>query len=256
MTMTSIAELATNLVWDRTNNNLKLGGAAASANATLAILGTKTIAVPASGSAWNALDFQASTLTLATGGVAPNELAAVRFKAPVITAGAASAYVVPVAATVIIDGPPTASAAGGATPTLTNAAALLVRDGSAVDVLSVYSAQVRINGNVSIKNKAHPEFLGWILEQDNSGHLVYSYPSWPVTICIVQKYTGECGIGITPTAKLHVGVASSGQAGTAPLKLAAGTLLVTEEAGAIESDGTHLYWTNAAGTRLQLDNAP
>jgi len=117
------------LAWDATNNNLLLGGAAASAQATLAILGTKTIAVPAAGSAWNALDFQASTLTLAAGGAAPNELAAVRFAAPVITAGAGSAYVVPVAATMIIDGPPVAGAGGGATPTLTSPLSLFIKTG-------------------------------------------------------------------------------------------------------------------------------
>lgn len=132
MALTSIAELTTNLVWDRTNSNLKLGGAAASANATLVLLGTKTIAAPASGSAWNALDLQASTLTLAAGGAAPNELAAVRFAAPVITAGGGSAYVVPVAATVIIDGPPVTGASGGATPTLTAVSALLVKGNTRV----------------------------------------------------------------------------------------------------------------------------
>lgn len=229
------AALAAKLEADA-NGTLLLGGAAASANSKLAILGTKTIATVAAGTVWRAIDFQASTLTLTAGGAAPNELASVRFAAPVITQTAGVGYAIDSAATVMIDGPPTVGAGGGATPTLYRASALLVK------------------GNVLIKNKAHPEFNGWALEQDNNGHLVYSYPRTPVTICIVQKHTGECGIGITPTAKLHVGVASSGQAGTAPLKLAAGTLLVTEEAGAIESDGTHLYWTDASGTRRQLDN--
>jgi hypothetical protein len=43
-------------------------------------------------------------------------------------------------------------------------------------------------------------------------------------------------------------------AGTASLKVASGTLLSTTEAGALENDGAHLYFTFAnAGTRYQLD---
>lgn len=64
---------------------------------------------------------------------------------------------------------------------------------------------------------------------------------------------GKVGIGTTtPTAKLHL-PAGTASASTAPLKLTSGTLLTTPEAGAIEYDGTHLYWTNSTG-RNQLDN--
>ncbi|NVN96847.1 tail fiber domain-containing protein [Candidatus Nomurabacteria bacterium] len=49
--------------------------------------------------------------------------------------------------------------------------------------------------------------------------------------------------------------ASTGSAGTAPLKFASGTSLGTTEAGAIEFNGTHLYFTATnGGTRYQLDN--
>jgi hypothetical protein len=65
---------------------------------------------------------------------------------------------------------------------------------------------------------------------------------------------GKVGIGVTvPTAALHL-KAGTATASTAPLKLTAGTNLGTTEAGAIEFDGTHLYFTAAnAGTRYQLD---
>ena len=65
---------------------------------------------------------------------------------------------------------------------------------------------------------------------------------------------GNVGIGTTtPTAKLHL-PAGTATAGTAPLKLTSGTNLTTAEAGAIEYDGTHLYFTAInAGTRYQLD---
>lgn len=48
--------------------------------------------------------------------------------------------------------------------------------------------------------------------------------------------------------------AGTATANTAPIKLRAGTNLSTTEAGAIEFDGTHLYFTvSNAGTRYQLD---
>jgi len=56
-----------------------------------------------------------------------------------------------------------------------------------------------------------------------------------------------------PTAKLHL-PAGTATAGTAPLKFTSGTLLGTTEGGAVENDGTHLYYTAAdAGARYQLD---
>jgi hypothetical protein len=62
------------------------------------------------------------------------------------------------------------------------------------------------------------------------------------------------GIGTTaPTAYLHI-AAGTATAGTAPLKFTAGTNLSTTEAGAMEFDGTHLYFTTTnSGTRYQLD---
>lgn len=56
-----------------------------------------------------------------------------------------------------------------------------------------------------------------------------------------------------PTAKLHI-AAGTAMASTASLKIDAGTLLSTTEAGTIENDGTHLYYSPTnAGTRFQLD---
>jgi hypothetical protein len=68
--------------------------------------------------------------------------------------------------------------------------------------------------------------------------------------------TGNVGIGTTaPTAVLHL-KAGTDAASTAPLKLTAGTNLTTTEAGAVEYDGSHLYFTAAdAGTRYQLDGS-
>jgi hypothetical protein len=55
----------------------------------------------------------------------------------------------------------------------------------------------------------------------------------------------------TPTSRLHL-PAGTATAGQAPLKLTSGTNLGTIEAGALEFDGTHLYFSISA-TRYQID---
>lgn len=56
-----------------------------------------------------------------------------------------------------------------------------------------------------------------------------------------------------PTARLHI-AAGTASAGTAPFKLTAGTNLGTTEAGAVEYDGSHIYFSPSnGGTRYQLD---
>lgn len=67
--------------------------------------------------------------------------------------------------------------------------------------------------------------------------------------------TGRIGVGIAttaaPSARVHI-VAGTATAGTAPIKLTAGTNLGTPEAGAIEFDGTNLYVTQSDGTRKTI----
>jgi hypothetical protein len=65
---------------------------------------------------------------------------------------------------------------------------------------------------------------------------------------------GNVGVAIaSPTARLHL-PACAAAADKASLKIDAGTLASTPVSGNIESDGTHLYWTDSGGTRRQLDN--
>lgn len=60
---------------------------------------------------------------------------------------------------------------------------------------------------------------------------------------------GNVGIGTTsPTAALHL-KAGTAAVNTAPLKLTAGVNLTTPEAGAIEFDGTNLYFTDSTNAR-------
>jgi hypothetical protein len=70
----------------------------------------------------------------------------------------------------------------------------------------------------------------------------------------INYFAGNVGIGQTvPTAVLHL-KAGSATANTAPLKFTSGTVLSTTEAGAVEYDGSHLYFTvSNGGTRYQLD---
>jgi hypothetical protein len=91
-----------------------------------------TIAVPAALTTWRALELQLSRITLTAGGVAPSRLDFAYLAAPEITQTAGVAYVIPACSTLYIEGPPTASAVGGATPTLTAAgvAAFVVASGN------------------------------------------------------------------------------------------------------------------------------
>ncbi len=60
---------------------------------------------------------------------------------------------------------------------------------------------------------------------------------------------GHFGIKtVLPTALLHLG-AGTATANTAPLKLTSGTNLTTAEAGAMEYDGTNLFFTRSGTTR-------
>jgi hypothetical protein len=64
--------------------------------------------------------------------------------------------------------------------------------------------------------------------------------------------TGRVGIGVTsPTAYLHLR-AGGASAGTTAFMMTAGTLLSAPVAGAIEFDGTNLYFTDSTNTRRTL----
>lgn len=69
--------------------------------------------------------------------------------------------------------------------------------------------------------------------------------SQPIQVFGGAYVSGSIGIGTTnPTAKVHIGAATTSVAGSAPLKIGAGTtILTTPEVGAIEYDGSYLYQT-------------
>lgn len=71
----------------------------------------------------------------------------------------------------------------------------------------------------------------------------------------LQGTVAKMGIGQTvPTAGLHIR-AGTATANTAPLKLTSGTNLTTAEAGAMEYNGTNLFFTNSAATRATVQTS-
>jgi hypothetical protein len=86
----------------------------------------------------------------------------------------------------------------------------------------------------------------------NLGAAALASPTFTGSVTIpTLSVTSKAGVGITPTANLHI-KAGTASANTAPLKLTAGTNLTTAEAGAIEFDGTNLYFTNASNVRQTI----
>ena len=73
----------------------------------------------------------------------------------------------------------------------------------------------------------------------NIGNLIYG-----------DLTTKKIGIGLdNPLARLHLG---AGTTSVPPIKINGGVLLSTPMNGAIESDGSYLYFTNSAGNRLRI----
>lgn len=69
---------------------------------------------------------------------------------------------------------------------------------------------------------------------------------------VINPTGGNVGIGATsPTASLHLRAGST-TANSAPLKFTAGTNLTTPEAGAIEFDGSNLYYTDSTNFRRTI----
>jgi hypothetical protein len=68
-----------------------------------------------------------------------------------------------------------------------------------------------------------------------------------------NRFDGITGIGgvVTPTALLHL-AAGTASASTAPLKFTSGTNLTTAEAGAMEYNGTNLFFTRSGTTRESI----
>jgi hypothetical protein len=115
-------------------------------------------------------------------------------------------------------------------------------------VLGTNNGQIRISGYTGLWGFhigiVDATGLAWMQVMRDNAATAYDM--------LLQPVGGRVGIGVTaPTAVLHL-KAGTATANTAPLKIAAGVNLATPEPGAIESDGTNLYWTNSGSTRGQV----
>jgi hypothetical protein len=78
----------------------------------------------------------------------------------------------------------------------------------------------------------------------SSGGILFNTGS---TTKMTLNSSGNFGVGITPTAVLHL-KAGTATASTAPIKLTSGTLLTTPEIGSLEFLTDRLYFTISTGT--------
>lgn len=106
-------------------------------------------------------------------------------------------------------------------------------------------------GSISITNlygfKIDPAFGNFT---DNATN---AWGIWVGDTTANNYFAKNIGIGQqVPTARLDLPAVTT-SAGSASLKIAAGTLMTAPEQGAVESDGTDLWWTDGTGTRQQLN---
>lgn len=101
--------------------------------------------------------------------------------------------------------------------------------------------------------------FGTDADQNGTGDLWYfnnATGQFPLYFSPTDKvFVGGAGVAPVPTAKLHIGAGAAAASG-APLKLTSGTNLTAAEAGAVEYDGTELYFTRASARLKVLLDTP
>lgn len=146
--------------------------------------------------------------------------------------------------------------------------------GVAIGAVSTGSQKLLVNGNVTfngslnisasnsgitINRTGNDPFI--LLQRDgvSKGQIRadangFKWTNGTGSIAFLQlvESSGNLGVGVaSPTAAIHI-KAGTATAGTAPIKLTTGVNLTTPEAGAVEYDGTNLYFTDSGGTRRTL----
>jgi hypothetical protein len=133
--------------------------------------------------------------------------------------------------------------------------------GQMTNVAGVFGRVGATSGTATITNAYGGEFL----IQNSSGTITNGYGVYIGGVNALNNWSlyasdssspsffaGRVGVGVQPTASLHLGP-SSGVSGSAPLKFTSGTsLLSPTENGALEFDGTNLYITDNTGTRQTI----
>jgi hypothetical protein len=141
---------------------------------------------------------------------------------------------------------------GTTTPTINNAGRVLHIHESATNAVGIHLT----NGTTGA-GPAQGFFVGrWVDGSYANGPIIWNYANTPMTFGtnaverMVISANGNVGIGESnPSAGLQL---RAGTATSAPLKLMSGTNLTTPQAGAIEFDGSNLFYTNSSNIRKAL----
>ncbi|MEX2437528.1 MAG: hypothetical protein WD509_03050 [Candidatus Paceibacterota bacterium] len=113
------------------------------------------------------------------------------------------------------------------------------------DASSYWSGTVASDGGLTFLNAGTDGDINFDLSGATDGDFSVNTDD-----LFVDTSTGRVGIGeITPTAVLHL-KAGTATAAAAPLKFTPGTINTTPESGAMEYDGSSLYFTQAAVRRF------
>lgn len=128
------------------NSNFIVGTGADVASVKFSVDPTKTVAA-AAGAIWDGVLTTAAVLTLSGATTTTTEVKEIHFTHPTITS--ASAQTITTASTVKIGGAPVATAAGGATPTITNKWALWVAETVAADSPVRIDSRLRLGGGIA-----------------------------------------------------------------------------------------------------------
>lgn len=105
----------------------------------------------------------------------------------------------------------------------------------------------------------------WVgISDASSGDVVGPASATDTAIALFNGVTGKLiknSVGLVSSAGILTGLrpilpAGTATAGTAPLKFTLGVNLTSAEAGAVEYDGTHLYYTNSVPTRKTIAQGP
>ncbi len=108
--------------------------------------------------------------------------------------------------------------------------------------------ELRDAGTVDVSAVRIFSIAGQLYLQSGSGNKIY-FRNATGHITVTFQDDGNVGIGTTtPTALLHL-AAGTATASTAPLKLTSGISLTSAETGAMEYDGTNLFFTRSGTTR-------
>jgi len=183
-------------------NNLLLGGASASAQASLAVLASKTIA-SASGAVWDGVKFAASTATI-TGATGITALSFTKIEAPTIS-GDTAGLVIGSAATLTITGPPVA---GNANTTITIPLALHVLAGDSLfgnytPLATATPLRVSFGATYGNSVAGSPNNLKWMLFDDGIAADRYGIG---MSLFLMELHTAVSGeIGFFPNNGVDAG---------------------------------------------------